>query len=315
MKDTSGNFQSQSRDASSTLTLNNHLHMQHLADINNYRALNIKRLARLDRRVTASVAGTRANLLGLVAGGGTLVLNADLLDGRSTSTGDVGDVTLVGVDSGEDLSVVGLDVLDNDVASAHLLAVTARSVELSEVNDGESINGDRSETIVLDDLVLSTGSTTALDESVTVTLEGESILADLLPPDVFDGARALTVDTLDLVSTDDGVLEGGAVLEDEDGVAVAALDLASALDATAVGLHATVESTGDVLDLLVGDGALGGGDGERSALLEGAHGVGGDIALGSGESGGGEKAGEDDGELHFEDVVVIVWLVGKSVWL
>jgi hypothetical protein len=261
------------------------------------------RLARLDGRVLARLAGTRANLLGLVTRGGTLVLNADVLDGRSTSTSDGGDVTLVGVDTSQDLSVVGLDVLDDNVASAHLLAVTARSVKLTEVNNGEAVDGDGTETVVLDDLVFSTSGTTALDESVTVTLEGESILADLLPPDVLDGARALAVNTLDLVGANDGVLEGGTVLEDEDGVLVATLNLASALDATAVGLHATVEGAGDVLDTLVGDGALGSGNGERSTLLESAHGVGGGIALGSGDDGGGEKAGEDDGELHFDGVV------------
>lgn len=247
-------------------------------------------------------AGAGAKLLGLLARDGTLELDADFLDRGSAGAGDGGDVALVGVDAGQDLSVVGLDVLDDNVAGAHLLAVTARSVELAEVDNGEAVDGDRAETVVLDDLVRSTSGTTAADDSVTVTLEGESILADLLPPDVLDGARALAVNTLDLVSANDGVLEGSTVLEDEDSVGVATLLLASALDATAVGLHATVKDTGDVLDTLVGDGSLGGGDGERSALLKGAHGVGGDIALGSGDSGGGEKAGEDDGELHFERV-------------
>lgn len=263
----------------------------------------VKRLARLDGGVLASLAGTRANLLGLLAGNGTLVLNADLLDGRSASSSDGGDVTLVGVDASEDLSVEGLDVLDDNVAGAHLLAVTARSVELTEVDNGEAINGDRSETVVLDDLVLSAGSTTALDESVTVALEGESILADLLPPDVLDGARTLAVNTLDLVSPNDDVLEGSAVLKDEDSISVLALNLTSALDTTAVGLHATVEGAGDGLGALVGDGALGGGDREGGASLEGAHGVGGDVALGRGHGGGGEEAGEDDGELHFDGLV------------
>lgn len=263
----------------------------------------VKRLARLDGRVLASLAGTRANLLGLLAGNGTLVLNADLLDGRSASSSDGGDVTLVGVDTSEDLSVEGLDVLDDDVAGAHLLAVTARSVELTEVDNSEAIDGDRSETVVLDDLVFSTSSTTALDESVTVALEGESILADLLPPDVLDGARTLAVNTLDLISANDDVLEGSTVLEDEDGVGVLALDLASALDATAVGLHATVEDARDGLGTLVGDGSLGGGDGEGGASLEGAHGVGGDVALRRGHGGRGEEAGEDDGELHFDGLV------------
>lgn len=260
----------------------------------------LKRLAGLDGRVAASLADSGANLLGLVARSSTLVLNADVLDGRSASASDGRNITLVGVDTSKDLSVVGLDVLDDNVASAHLLAVTARSVKLAKVNNSEAINGNRAETVVLDDLVLSASGTTALDKSVTVTLEGESVLADLLPPDILDGARALAVDTLDLIGTNDSVLESGAVLEDEDSITVTALNLTSALDTSAVSLHATVESTGDVLDLLVGNAALGGGDGKGGTLLESAHGVGGNSALGSGDGGGGEKAGEDDGELHFD---------------
>lgn len=271
----------------------------------------VKRLARLEGRVLAVTAGAGSNLLGLLARDGTLELDTDLLDGRSAGAGDGGDVALVGVDTGQDLSVVGLDVLDDNVAGAHLLAVTARSVELAKVDNGEAIDGDRAETVVLDDLVRSTSGTTTADDSITVTLEGESILADLLPPDVLDGARALAVNTLDLVSANDGVLEGGTVLEDEDSIGVTALSLASALDATAVGLHATVKGAGDVLDLLVGDGSLGGGDGERSTLLEGAHGVRGDIALGSGDGSGGEEAGEEDRELHFEELVVVLVNVCK----
>jgi len=68
------------------------------------------------------------------------------------------------------------------------------------------------------------------------------------------------VDALNLVGTNDDVLEGGTVLELEDGVLVTALSLASALDTTAVGLHAAIEGAGDDLGLLVGDRALGGGD-------------------------------------------------------
>lgn len=49
------------------------------------------------------------------------------------------------------------------------------------------------------------------------------------------------MDALDLVGTDDHVLEGGAVLELEDSVLVTALSLAGALDATTVGLHATLK--------------------------------------------------------------------------
>jgi hypothetical protein len=59
------------------------------------------------------------------------------------------------------------------------------------------------------------------------------------------------MNALDLVLADDGVLERRAVLEDEDGVAVAAFGLARAGDAAAVGLEAAVEgfSGGDGLRL------------------------------------------------------------------
>lgn len=107
-----------------------------------------------------------------------------------------------------------------------------------------------------------------------------------------DGAGALAVDTLDLVGTDDQVLEGGAVLELEDGVLVTTLSLASALDTTAVGLHATIEGARDDLGLLVGDGALGGGDCEAVSALNELGSRGGRGANGE----GAEKGGGDEGK-------------------
>ena len=100
------------------------------------------------------------------------------------------------------------------------------------------------------------------------------------------------MDTLDLVGTDDDVLEGGTVLELEDGVLVATFGLASALDTTAVGLEATVEGALDDLGSLVGDGALRGGDREAEAALNdlgsrGSRGADGESA---------EKGGSDGGE-------------------
>lgn len=121
------------------------------------------------------------------------------------------------------------------------------------------------------------------------------------------------MDTLDLVLADDGVLQGGAVLEDEDGVGVAALRLASAGDATAVGLQATVEGAGDGLGRLVGDAALGRGDGQGRALLEVEEVVG---RLGGRAGGDGGHEGEhggNDGELHFEGGgVVFLWLASRE---
>jgi hypothetical protein len=106
-----------------------------------------------------------------------------------------------------------------------------------------------------------------------------------------EGAGALAVDTLDLVGTDDDVLEGGTVLELEDGVLVTALSLASALDTTAVSLETTVEGALDNLGGLVGDGALGGGDVEAEAALNdlgsrGSRGANGESAEEGGSDGG-----------------------------
>lgn len=109
------------------------------------------------------------------------------------------------------------------------------------------------------------------------------------------------MDTLDLVLADDGVLEGGAVLEDEDGVGVAALGLAGTLDTTAVGLHATVKGAGDGLGRLVGDAALGRGDGQGGALLELEEVVGGLSGRAGGDGGHEGEDGGNDGQLHFEE--------------
>jgi hypothetical protein len=175
-----------------------------------------------------------------------------------------------------------------------LLAVSTAAVQFSEISDGEAIDGDGTNTVVLDNLVGSTTSTTTDDLAVTVTLEGQSILANSIPPDILNGASTETVNTLVLVFTNDGVLEGSAVSEKEDSVSVTAFGLTTALDTTAVGLVATVEGAGDGLGSLVGDGALAGRDGEGrgSTSAEGTH------ALSSGE---GEEAGEDDGGVEMHD--------------
>lgn len=110
----------------------------------------------------------------------------------------------------------------------------------------------------------------------------------------------LAVDALNLVLSDDSVLKSSAVLDEEDSVLVTALDLARAASTTAVGLHATIESSADLLGRLVGDGALGGGDREGGALGEGGELAGSD----SGRAGGGEASdgsNDGDGELHVDD--------------
>lgn len=96
----------------------------------------------------------------------------------------------------------------------------------------------------------------------------EHTLADLLPPDVLNGARTLAVHTLNLVSTNDGVAENTTVSDDEDGVLVTTLLLTGTLDTTAEGLHATIIGTLDVVRFLKGLATLGGGNGECGALVQ-----------------------------------------------
>ena len=210
-----------------------------------------------------------------------------------------------------------LDVLDDNAARDGVLAVTARTVELAEVGNLETIDGDDSLTVVLNNLVRGRLGASTLDHGVAITLQGKSILANIDPPDVLNGARSLAVNTLNLVYcyqyifypaletswltfADNGVLEGTAVLDDEDGVRVATLSLTSAADTTAVGLHATIEGARDGLSLLVGDRALGAGDRNGGALL---HGEG--ISRGGDGRAGGDRGREgsnsgDDSELHVD---------------
>jgi hypothetical protein len=54
----------------------------------------------------------------------------------------------------------------------------------------EAVDGDRALSVVLNDLVIGGLSTSTLDHGVSVTLEGERILANVDPPDVLDGARS-----------------------------------------------------------------------------------------------------------------------------
>jgi len=119
------------------------------------------------------------------------------------------------------------------------------------------------------------------------------------------------VDTLDLVLSNDGVLESTTVLDDEDGVLVATLSLTSAADTTAVGLHATIKGAADSLRSFKGNRSLGGGDGERGALGKGEGIVGGG---GSRASGGEARSGgnDGDGELHFDGEFVGLGCFGKG---
>jgi hypothetical protein len=242
------------------------------------------RLARGKRlSVLASITRTLTDLLRLITRIITLVLHTDLADvGGAGAAVDGGRVTQVAVDTDQGLAGVRDHVLDGHGASILLVAVAAGPVELAKVVDGEAVDVHLAARVVLDDLVVGTLGTAADDvvraaaalerEGVCVALAWSTVncmrvmltLADGLPPDVLDGAGAEAVHALELVGTNDGVLQGTALLDQEDGVVLTALALSAAGDATAEGLVATVVGLagGDFIGLVKGHAALGVGDGE-----------------------------------------------------
>lgn len=62
----------------------------------------------------------------------------------------------------------------------------AAAVKLAEVLDDEAVDGHGRGAVVLDDLVFGAAGSAALDERSAGTLEGEGVLADGGPPDVYD---------------------------------------------------------------------------------------------------------------------------------
>nr|GFD59169.1 hypothetical protein [Tanacetum cinerariifolium] len=67
---------------------------------------------------------------------------------------------------------------------AYSLAVAAGAVKLAKVLDMKARDGDGSNAVVLNDLVLSALSAASSDGTSTVTLEGQSVLANGLPPNI-----------------------------------------------------------------------------------------------------------------------------------
>lgn len=130
-------------------------------------------------------------------------------------------VTQVGVDTHKLTTVDGSDTLHVDGTGTVALAVTAGSVNLAVVVGVEVDDVDVATAVVLNDLVLGAVSTATNDVGSSGSLDGDSVLADLLEPNELQVAAAQAVDTLLLVGTDDDVLQGSAVLEDEDGIGLA----------------------------------------------------------------------------------------------
>lgn len=106
-------------------------------------------------------------------------LLAHVLDARSTGSAHARGIAIVGVDSDQGFHTLGLDVLDHNVTGALALvaaAVSARAVQLACIHNSESINGDSSLSVVLHHLVFGLLGTSALDECVSSSEDGNGIL-------------------------------------------------------------------------------------------------------------------------------------------
>lgn len=160
----------------------------------------------------------------LVSWGCSLVLAANVGKGWlscGAHVADLGRVSKVGIDTNTSAAAIKLGVVYNNVALIRLVTVAARAVEFAKVARIEVGDGDSSGTIVLEDLVLCVESTTT-DNIRNVTgaglLEGSSILAYVLPPNIDELTWSTTVDTLSLVSTNDHVGDSCSRFENEHGI-------------------------------------------------------------------------------------------------
>lgn len=159
------------------------------------------------RRRTAATTpnvSTRAQLLWLSVADDAHKVEALVLNPGRRDSGNGSSVSHVRVDADEYVAVGRASTTDLHVPRWHLVAVATAAVQLAEVADGEVVDNHSASAVVLDDLVLGTSGTAAVDGGrliVTLLFDGEGVFADGVPPDIGNGAAALAVDTLDLVGT------------------------------------------------------------------------------------------------------------------
>jgi hypothetical protein len=127
----------------------------------------------------------------------------------------------------EDTAIHSSDVFDNNVSgSAVILAVTARSDQLAVILNVKLGDLNSTAAVELDDLVGGVeGTATTDDGSSGLLLQSDSVLTDVLEPDILESARALAVDTLSLARADNDVAESGTVFEDEHSISLSSLFL------------------------------------------------------------------------------------------
>lgn len=145
--------------------------------------------------------------------------------------GDITRIAVVRVDPTQRPSINSNDIVEDDMPRPGVsFTVSTRSYDFAEVLSVEVRDGHSADAVDLDDLVCGCKGSAAGDGHVAVSLESGGVLADILPPDVGDGAGAPAVDALGLVGPDDDVGDGGAVFENEDCLVLAGLFLLLADD-------------------------------------------------------------------------------------
>jgi len=146
-----------------------------------------------------------------------------------------GGIAVVRVDTGEGGAAGSLDLREEGRALVLSAAVSAAPVQFAESLDTVRVNLDGPSTVVLDDFVFGVLGAAADDVGLAGgLLDGDSVLAYILEPDVVEIAGAKAVDTLSLVSADDDILNSRATLDEENGVGVTAFVLFLASTATTV---------------------------------------------------------------------------------
>ena len=132
---------------------------------------------RLGLTTTAVGSGVKLGRLLLAILDNALEFLADLLDSSSAGSTDSSNITVVGVDTDKSrFNGLCLDVLDNDVSWATVLAaVTAAAEELADIDDSVVLDGDSSSSVMLDNLVNCVLSSTSLDQNASSALESDGI--------------------------------------------------------------------------------------------------------------------------------------------
>lgn len=164
------------------------------------------------------------DLRGLGSLGNALVRAAHILGGGLVVRLDVrenGGVAPVGVDANAFLPVLEADIVDLDVALMRGGAVSAATVEFTEIGGEEVVDLYCPGTVVLEDFVGSVEGTTPVNSSDIVgtgLFDSGGIFANIFPPNIGDSAWATAMNAFRLIFANDDVRDGRSGFQDKDSI-------------------------------------------------------------------------------------------------